>query len=119
MSNDNKSLASLARTARGVGVDDLRDALEGRGSTSNTNLASGAYSLSTEGHGDYRPMHGGKEVSLARVAVASAHNKSRKVSMNRPGDVADVLNKLGIGQQKTDTMLHTPFAGGMKPQDSK
>lgn len=120
MSNDNKSLASIARTTRGVGVEHLRDALEGRGSMSNVHLpGSGAYSFSTEGDHHRPSIQGGtKDVNLARLAVASAHNKNRKPLLNKPGDVADVLNKLGIGQQKPDKMLHTPFSGGQKQQDN-
>ncbi|KAG8845696.1 plasma membrane localization protein [Tulasnella sp. 330] len=119
MSNDNKSLASIARTARGVGVEHLRDALEGRGSMSNVHLpGSGAYSFSTEGDHHRPSTQGGtKDVNLARLAVASAHNKNRKPLLNKPADVADVLNKLGIGQQKPDKMLHTPFSDGLKQQD--
>ncbi|KAG9017348.1 plasma membrane localization protein [Tulasnella sp. JGI-2019a] len=119
MSNDNKSLASIARTARGVGVEHLRDALEGRGSLSNVHLpGSGAYSFSTEG--DHRPsIHGGsKDINLARLAVARDHNKNHKPLLNKPGDVADVLNKLGIGQQKPSKMLHMPLSAGSKQQDN-
>lgn len=118
MSNDNKSLASIARTARGVGVEDLREALEGRGSMSNLHLPSGAYSISNDG--DHRTSINGtaRDVPLARLAAASAHHRNKKAPLNRPGDVADVLNKLGIGQQKPDKMLHTPFAAITKSQDS-
>ena len=44
---ENLSRASLARSTRGVGVTDLREALEGRSSMSNPNLVNTAASLST------------------------------------------------------------------------
>ncbi|KAG9015883.1 plasma membrane localization protein [Tulasnella sp. 427] len=99
---DNQSLASLARTARGVGVDDLRDALEGRASMSNTNLASSAQSFSTnKSNKRYDP-------NLGKVALVAAA-KQRKVTKSSPQEVADVLNKLGIGKQTPSRLLHTPL----------
>ncbi|KAG8906442.1 plasma membrane localization protein [Tulasnella sp. 403] len=111
---DNQSLASLARTTRDVGVEQLRDALEGRASMSNTNLGSTAHSISTDG--DHRSHHGHKDIGLNRLAVATAAQKRRKASKSTPGDVADVLNKLGIGKQNPSKMLRAPFQGGPKQQ---
>ncbi|KAG8895969.1 plasma membrane localization protein [Tulasnella sp. 408] len=111
---DNQSLASLARTARGVGVEDLRDALDGRGSMSNTNLASSAQSFSTNAdHKSNRRLDPG----LGKVALVAAA-KQRKVTKSSPEEVADVLNKLGIGKQTSSKMLHTPLQVPQKQPES-
>ncbi|KAG8956624.1 plasma membrane localization protein [Tulasnella sp. 424] len=112
---DNQSLASLARTTRGVGVEELRDALEGRASMSNTNLASSAQSFSTNAdHKSYRRLH---DPGLGKLAVAGAA-KQRKVTKSSPEEVADVLNKLGIGKQNPSRMLHTPLQVPQKEPES-
>ncbi|KIO30259.1 hypothetical protein M407DRAFT_20723 [Tulasnella calospora MUT 4182] len=111
---DNQSLASLARTARGVGVEDLRDALDGRASMSNTNLASSAQSFSTNAdHKSNRRFDPG----LGKVALVAAA-KQRKVTKSSPEEVADVLNKLGIGKQNPSKMLHTPLQVPQKQPES-
>lgn len=100
---ENLSRASLARSTRGVGVTDLREALEGRSSLSNTNLRETAPSLSTlehtsTAHGD---MH-----KLAPVRSRTSQQRNRFAG---PGEVKDVLNKLGIGKANTGSMLKPSF----------
>lgn len=86
-------------------MEDLRDALDGRGSMSNTNLASSAQSFSTNAdHKSNRRLDPG----LGKVALVAAA-KQRKVTKSSPEEVADVLNKLGIGKQTSSKMLHTPL----------
>jgi len=111
---DNKSLASIARTTRGVGVGDLREALEGRGSMSNTALASTAQSL----HTDMDHQRSGFDSNLKALALARTPTggtaKVRKSSKTKPGEVRDVLNKLGIGKQNGSSMLHAPLPTGTR-----
>ncbi|KAJ7094623.1 hypothetical protein B0H15DRAFT_969617, partial [Mycena belliarum] len=89
---ENISLQSLARSTRGVGVTDLREALEGRSSMSNPALVK-APSLSTLDH-----------ASSIGVDSRFVRPRSRTRSQRRPppsgsGEVRDVLNRLGIGKQ--------------------
>ncbi|KAJ7498767.1 hypothetical protein FB451DRAFT_1072574 [Mycena latifolia] len=89
---ENISLQSLARSTRGIGVTDLREALEGRSSMSNPALVKPP-SLSTLDH----VSSIGGESKLMRP-------RSRTRSKRRPppsgsGEVRDVLNRLGIGKQ--------------------
>lgn len=104
---DNQSLASLARTARGVGVEDLREALEGRGSMSNPNLISGAHSMSTDA--DRKSHRANRDMELSKIALAAAHKQRKASRTNSPNDVADALNKLGIGKQTSSKLLRTPL----------
>ncbi|KAH8105952.1 hypothetical protein BXZ70DRAFT_886723 [Cristinia sonorae] len=105
---DNVSLQSLARSSRGVGVTDLREALEGRRSMSNPNLSNRAPSLSTLehtsilAHGD-SPQHHPHPLKPVRSRPQS-RNK-----LGNPNDVRDVLNKLGIGKQNGASMLKSSF----------
>lgn len=116
MNIDNQSLASLARTARGVGVEELREALEGRGSMSNTNLAPTVHSMSTDA--DHKSHRTRREVDLSKVALTAA-SKQRKTAKSSPADVADVLNRLGIGKQNSSKMLHAPLqTASKKKQDN-
>ncbi|KAL4267891.1 EFR3 family protein [Pleurotus pulmonarius] len=87
MNIENVSLHSLARSTRGVGVADLREALEGR-SMSNPALARPA-SISTLDH---------TSLILAPQARSRSRTKKRGIPSGS-GDVRDVLNRLGIGKQ--------------------
>ncbi len=105
---NNMSLQSLARSTRGVGVTDLREALEGRGSMSNPHLPVKAPSLSTL---DHTSMSAHGELKLTPI-------RSRPHRRNRLGgsaDVKDVLNKLGIGRQNGNG-LKSPFPALQRPQ---
>ncbi|KAI0092076.1 hypothetical protein BDY19DRAFT_928213 [Irpex rosettiformis] len=100
---DNLSRASLARSTRGVGVTDLREALEGRSSLSNPNLRETAGSISTFDHTS--ATHGD---ALKLTPVRSRTSQRGKIG--GPGDVKDVLNKLGIGKTNGVGMLRPSFA---------
>ena len=100
---DNLSRASLARSARGVGVTDLREALEGRTSLSNPNLREAAGSISTFDHTS--ATHGD---ALKLTPVRS--RTSQRTKLAGPGEVKDVLNKLGIGKSNGVGMLRPSFA---------
>ncbi|KAJ7283934.1 hypothetical protein C8J57DRAFT_1293970 [Mycena rebaudengoi] len=98
---ENISLQSLARSTRGIGVTDLREALEGRSSMSNPALVKPP-SLSTLDHASSF----GADSRLARP-------RSRTRSQRRPppsgsGEVRDVLNRLGIGKQ-SGSLLKASF----------
>ncbi|KAI0053018.1 hypothetical protein FA95DRAFT_1055084 [Auriscalpium vulgare] len=89
---ENMSLQSLARSTRGVGVTDLRDALEGRSSMSNPALVNKAPSISTLEHtgaSEVQPFH--------RLAPTRSRPDTRKLNGN-PSEVRDMLNKLRIGK---------------------
>ena len=105
---ENLSRASLARSTRGVGVTDLREALEGRSSMSNPNLVNTAASLSTLDQTSI--AHGGEAYKLAPVRSRPHRNK-----LSGPAEVKDVLNKLGIGKVNGAGMLRPPFAS-KKPE---
>ncbi|KAK7060498.1 plasma membrane localization protein [Paramarasmius palmivorus] len=90
---DNFSLASLARSTRGVGVTDLREALEGRSSMSNPALARPS-SISTLDHTS-SIMVGDHKLAQTR---SRSRNKQRAITPGT-GEVRDVLNKLGLGKQ--------------------
>ncbi|KAF9464410.1 hypothetical protein BDZ94DRAFT_1161875 [Collybia nuda] len=93
---ENISMQSLARSARGVGVTDLREALEGRSSTSNTALARPP-SISTLEHA---PSSMGTELGNLRLTQTRSRSRNKKRSATSgSGEVRDVLNKLGIGKQ--------------------
>jgi hypothetical protein len=101
---ENLSLQSLARSTRGVGVTDLREALEGRGSSSNLALA-GPPSISTLDHSS--SILGGFPAG-GKVGRAQSRSKQR-IAAPRPGEVRDVLNRLGIGKQNGSTLLKNSF----------
>ncbi|KAI0701799.1 hypothetical protein BC835DRAFT_1411283 [Cytidiella melzeri] len=100
---DNLSRASLARSTRGVGVTDLREALEGRSSMSNPNLRETAGSISTFDHTSATQGDG-----LKLTPVRSRTQQRSKLA--GPGEVKDVLNKLGIGKANGAGMLRPSFA---------
>lgn len=103
---DNVSLHSLARSTRGVGVTDLREALEGRSSMSNPALVK-AGSVSTL---DHTSSTGAGDFFSNRLAPSRSRSRSKK---RRPGtspdDVRDVLSKLGIGKQNGTSLLKASF----------
>ncbi|KAF7793699.1 hypothetical protein EIP86_004815 [Pleurotus ostreatoroseus] len=107
---ENLSRASLARSTRGVGVTDLREALEGRSSLSNPNLTNTAASLSTLEHSSVAP---GEQYKLTPVRSRPQRNK-----LAGPADVKDVLNKLGIGKANTAGMLKPSFSAKKPEQRS-
>ncbi|EAU84904.2 EFR3 [Coprinopsis cinerea okayama7 len=115
MQIENLSLQSLAKSTRGLGVSDLREALEGRNNMSNPALAKAA-SISTY---DYTSsMTGGDVLSgLGLTPTRSRTKASPRKASATSGDVKDVLSKLGIGKQ-SNTRLKTPFQSVAQKMDS-
>src|SRR6202044_284023 len=72
---DNVSLHSLARSTQGVGVTDLREALEGRSSMSNPALAK-APSVSTL---DHTSSIGASDLFSNRLTLARSRSKKRRI----------------------------------------
>lgn len=108
---ENISLQSLARSTRGVGVSELRDALEGRSSISNPNLSNRAPSISTLDHTS--------SVAHPDPYLKLTPTKSRGQQRSRlagPGEVRDVLNRLGIGKQNGTSQLKSSFTTLQKPE---
>lgn len=96
----NLSLQSLARSNRGgVGVSDLREVLEGRSGMSNIALSQGrAPSIASLG----ATHSGASGESAACPSVWSASRpRQRLLSGESRRDVKDVLDKLGIGSNKS------------------
>ncbi|KIL68102.1 hypothetical protein M378DRAFT_185152 [Amanita muscaria Koide BX008] len=91
---DNMSLHSLARSARAVGVTDLREALEGRSSMSNPALACAA-SFSTLEH---TSSHNGDRGQGGPMSRTKQHPSVGT------REVRDVLNRLGIGKQNANLL---------------
>ncbi|KAI0071084.1 hypothetical protein K474DRAFT_1607515 [Panus rudis PR-1116 ss-1] len=114
MQIENMSLHSLARSTRGggVGVTDLREALEGRSSMSNPNLSHRAPSLSTLEHTS-TVAHG--EPSLSRLTPVRSRPQQRN-KIAGPGEVKDVLNRLGIGKSSSGNILKPSFPGLQKTE---
>lgn len=108
---DNVSLASLARSTRGVGVTDLREALEGRSSASNPALAK-APSISTLDHTS-SPATG---APLRPTTSRSSRKKKPRPVTTGPDEVRDVLNKLGIGKQNGNSLLKASFPALQKAE---
>ncbi|KAL5530378.1 EFR3 [Sanghuangporus sanghuang] len=95
----NLSLQSLTRSNRGVGVNDLRDALEGRGAMSNIALSQGrAPSVASIG-----ATHSGAsgESATSPSIWSATRPRPRLLSGESRKDVKNVLDKLGIGSNKT------------------
>jgi len=107
MNIDNLSLQSLGKLNRGVGVNELRDALEGRSSISNPTLvAARPASVNTlEGPTAENRVSINHSLSVrsagARRAVSTATRRKKKVP-GAPQDVKEALDRLGIGNQKTN-----------------
>ena len=106
MHAENLSMQSLARSGRGVGVTDLREALEGRSSMSNPNLAAGRVpSISTLDHtSSVFPDLSQQQHQFAPLTPTRSRPQQQRVKP-RPGEVRDVLNKLGIGKQNGGAIL--------------
>ena len=109
---ENLSLQSLSRSSRGVGVADLREALEGRGSMSNPALAR-APSLSTL---DHAPTHIDPSITKLRP-VRSRPEKPR--SAGGPAEVRDVLSKLHIGKSGNGSNLLRASFPGLQKQEAR
>ncbi|KAF6762353.1 hypothetical protein DFP72DRAFT_878618 [Ephemerocybe angulata] len=92
MKNDNMSIHSLARSTRGLGVTDLREALEGRAAMSNPNLGRPSSIVSTLGRASTVTGHDGDYTAPMRRSPSRPKRSPQ-------GDVKDVLSKLGIGKQ--------------------
>jgi hypothetical protein len=93
---ENASLQSLTRSTRGLGVTDLREALEGRSSMSNPALARPP-SVSTL---DHAPSSMGADPTL-RLTQTRSRSRIKKLSSRNADEVRDVLSRLGIGKQNT------------------
>ncbi|KAH9899994.1 hypothetical protein C8Q73DRAFT_681619 [Cubamyces lactineus] len=110
MHAENLSMQSLARSGRGVGVTDLREALEGRSSMSNPNLAGRVPSISTLDHTS--SVYPGAD-QFAKLAPQRSRPQRTKP---RPGEVREVLNKLGIGKQNGLGNVKSSFPALQKTQ---
>lgn len=109
---ENMSLASLARSSRGVGVTDLREALDGKGNMSNLTLGK-APSISTLEH----PSVTGTDFSSRLSPLAPVRSKPRKPpSSSNPGEVREALSKLGVGKQNGTSLLKASFPALQKPE---
>jgi hypothetical protein len=96
---ENLSLQSLARSTRGVGVTNLRDALEGRSSMSNPALVNKPPSLSTL-------EHASSHVDSAVPRLRPARSRSQKFkAAGSPSEVRDMLSKLHIGKSSNGSNL--------------
>lgn len=96
---ENLSLQSLAKTQHGVGTTDLREALEGRGSSTNLATSTRPSSIRTFDQSALGPR---ERLGLAR---SNTHRGGSTGSTN----VQDMLDKLGIGKDKADRMLKASF----------
>ncbi|THH15379.1 hypothetical protein EW146_g5089 [Bondarzewia mesenterica] len=109
---ENMSLQSLNRSARGVGVTDLRDALEGRSSMSNPALVNNKPpSISTLEHASVA----NGDIQLHRLAPTRSRPE-KPIRTGSPGEVRDVLNKLRIGKQAGGSnLLKSSFPALQRP----
>lgn len=111
---ENLSLQSLARSGRGVGVSDLREALEGRASMSNPALAGPrAPSVSTLDHAS-SAQHGESPYKLS----PSRSRPDKPRLRGDPSEVRDMLNKLRIGKGGATNgsgLLKSSFPSLQKP----
>lgn len=100
---ENLSLQSLARSTRGLGVTDLREALEGRSSMSNPNLARPP-SISTLDHtSSIMTGEGGLRLTQTR----SRSRAKKRAAPNGAGEVRDMLTRLGISKQNSNLLKAT------------
>ena len=108
---DNKSLQSLARSTRNVGVGDLRDALEGRASANRSSVGlayPGSPSMSSIGNStslDHTGDPAGLGLSHLQTRLRATHTMKEA-----NGEVKDILNKLGIGKQSSSRVGRTKAA---------
>ncbi|KAJ6486378.1 hypothetical protein C8R47DRAFT_979717 [Mycena vitilis] len=103
---ENVSMQSLSRPTRGIGVTDLREALEGRSSMSNPALVKPP-SLSTLDHASSIGVD-------SRLMRPRSRTRSRRDPTSGPVEVRDVLNRLGIGKQN-GSLLKSSFPPLPKP----
>jgi hypothetical protein len=110
---ENLSLQSLARSTRGVGVTDLRDALEGRSSMSNPALTNNAPSVSTLDQVSIR-----EDIAMAKFRPSGAGSRPEKLkAAGGPSEVRDMLNKLQIGKSSNgNNLLRAPFPGSQRQE---
>lgn len=110
---ENLSLQSLARSSRGVGVTDLRDALEGRSSMSNPALTNNAPSVSTLDQVSIR-----EDTAMSKFRPSGAGSRPEKSkAAGGPSEVRDMLNKLQIGKSSGgNTLLRAPFPGSQRQE---
>lgn len=102
MQIENISLQSLARSTRGLGVTDLREALEGRSSMSNPALARPP-SVSTLDHASSTFMGGD-----AHLRLTQTRSRTRAKKRSAPNnEVRDVLTRLGISKQSSNLFKAT------------
>lgn len=108
---ENLSLQSLTRPTRGVGVSDLRDALEGRSGMSNPALVSKAPSVSSLDHAaySYSVASGDSRTNESGKFPRSKSGNRRPFNGESQTEVRDVLNKLGIGSQTGSSLLKASF----------
>lgn len=102
---ENVSLQSLARSSRGVGVTDLREALEGRCGMSNPALGAPP-SISTL---ERVSSITGSESPLTRHKTVSSVSSRQRTTTSPNGEVRDVLSRLGIGKQNGNSLLKASF----------
>lgn len=123
MNIDNLSLQSLGKFNRGVGVTDLRDALEGRSSMSNPALVNprpasvNTLERPTPENRNRGTIHHSLSVRSAgaRRAVSATTRQKKKVP-GAPRDVKDALDRLGIGNPKMNGSTLKSFS---KPPSNK
>lgn len=111
---ENLSLQSLARSTRGVGVTDLRDALEGKSSMSNPALVHNASSLSTL---DHTSSHADGSVNKPKPVRSRSSQKSKAVG--GPSEVREMLSKLHIGKSSNGSNLLRASFPGLQRQESR
>jgi protein EFR3 len=110
---ENLSLQSLARSTRGVGVTDLRDALDGRSSMSNPALVNKAPSLSTL---DHTSTH--VDSPFNKLKTVRAKPEKQKAA-GGPNDVRDMLSKLHIGKSNNGSNLLRASFPGLQRQETR
>ncbi|KAF8505667.1 hypothetical protein F5888DRAFT_1650886 [Russula emetica] len=113
---ENLSLQSLARSTRGVGVTDLRDALEGRRSLSNSALTNHAPSVSTLDQVSIR-----EDTAMNKLRPAGVGSRPEKLkAAGGHSEVRDMLNKLQIGKSSNgNNLLRAPFPGLQRQEARK
>lgn len=110
----NLSLQSLARSNRGgvgVGVSDLRDALEGRAGTSNIALSQDKAPSVSSVSGVTYSAGSGESTATSPSTMRVNRPKLRGVDGENPSEVRDVLDKLGIGAKNGANLLKVSFSG--------
>ncbi|KAF8272538.1 hypothetical protein EI94DRAFT_1796139 [Lactarius quietus] len=112
---ENLSLQSLARSTRGVGVTDLREALEGRSSMSNPALVNKASSLSTLEHTSVQA-----DGSTSKSKPTRSRSQKSK-AVGGPSDVREMLSKLHIRKSSNgnSNLLRASFPGLQKQEPRK